>query len=163
MPTATYDLIASNVLTSSAASVTFSSIPATYRDLVLVATATAVINGGQPFLRFNGDSSSSYSQVFAEGSGTTAYGADNSGTQLYLSYNLGLVPDTTPASMIINIMDYSATDKHKMVMTRQGSSAFVAGMMAGRWPSTSAINSITLTGNGDFASGSSFYLYGIVS
>jgi hypothetical protein len=36
MPTPTYDLIESTALGSSASSITFSSIPSTYRDLVLV-------------------------------------------------------------------------------------------------------------------------------
>ena len=41
MPTPTYDLLASSVLGSNTATVSFSSIPSTYQDLVLVVNASA--------------------------------------------------------------------------------------------------------------------------
>lgn len=72
----TYTLISSNTLTSSAASVTFSSIPATYTDLVLrissrtdAAGATATVAA-----QFNGDTTSAnYSETNLNSDGATAY------------------------------------------------------------------------------------------
>jgi hypothetical protein len=57
-----YTALANVTLGSSAASVTFSSISQSYRDLVLVITATtsAVDNA---FIRFNSDSGSNYNIV----------------------------------------------------------------------------------------------------
>jgi len=51
---ATYTLISSNVLTSSAASVTFSSIPATYTDLVVRLSARATTTASNIWVTFNG-------------------------------------------------------------------------------------------------------------
>ena len=52
----TYTLISSNVLASSAATVTFSSIPATYTDLVLRVSARN--NDGVPFTYVGGTGNS---------------------------------------------------------------------------------------------------------
>ena len=60
----TYTLISSNVLGSSAASITFSAIPATYTDLVVRVTSRVdrSINGAHNcFLTVNGSTSSDYS------------------------------------------------------------------------------------------------------
>lgn len=159
MPTPTYDLIASNVLTSSASSVTFSSIPATYRDLVLVVRGTTAASVGER-VQFNGDTTSSnYSFVTAFGSGASA--SSQSGTNAWLAYNLtagdGLLS-------IVQIMDYSATDKHKTSLHRGNSSVQGVEMMAQRWANTAAINQVTvLAVSTTWNSGSTFYLYGIVS
>ena len=59
MPTSTYDLIASNVLTSSASNIEFTSIPSTYRDLVIVMTVTAD-SASFGRMRFNNNSGSNY-------------------------------------------------------------------------------------------------------
>jgi hypothetical protein len=67
----TYTLIESQVLGSSAASVTFSSIPATYTDLVLKVSVRS--NRAAGFdnidIRFNGDSASNYSRTIISGNG----------------------------------------------------------------------------------------------
>jgi hypothetical protein len=161
MPTPTYDLIASNVLGSSAASVTFSSIPATYRDLVLVVTgvsstaANRVVNA-----QFNSDTGSNYSTVRMYGDGTTA----PSDTTTTTSITVALLGATSPAMGISSILDYSVTDKHKTVLSRGDNSASMTFARASRWANTAAINTISLfPNNGDFVSGASFYLYGIVS
>jgi hypothetical protein len=166
MPTPTYDLIASNVLSSSASSVTFSSIPATYRDLVLVIRA----ENSQPelsntLIRFNSDSGSNYSVVTATGSGSSTSSRTVSTTSLYADLDVRFAP-SEPCITIFQVMDYSATDKHKTALSRSNVASRGVGMYAGRWASTSAITSITATieaSAGQYASGSSFHLYGIAS
>lgn len=159
--TATYDLIASNVLTSSASSVTFSSIPATYRDLVLVVTGTNATGDQTIRMQFNSDTGANYNDVRINGNGSTASSlATSGGTDIQLG-NFG----TTIATLIIQIMDYSATDKHKTVLTRADKADTATRATASRWASTSAINTVYLVGSNsyNFQSGSTFYLYGIVS
>ena len=162
--TPTYDLIASNVLTSSASSVTFSSIPATYRDLVLVVEyLSATAGNAEARLRFNSDTGSNYSTVVMTGDGSTASSGTYSLTEIY-----GSNATTTDRRInIYQIMDYSATDKHKTVLIRSnrasGSGPTVEAL-AGRWANTAAINSITVRAkDADFASAATFYLYGIVA
>jgi hypothetical protein len=160
VPTPTYTPLATVTLGSSASSVSFSSIPATYRDLVLVVSGTTSTGAGAP-TRFNGDSGSNYSQVFAAGDGSSPFSSSGSGTSLEIGFFTA-----NPAMSITQIMDYSATDKHKTVLVRYGSpaSSNVTAMRAARWANTSAITSLAITlGSGSFLTGSTFNLYGIAS
>lgn len=159
--TPTYDLIASNVLTSSASSVTFSSIPATYRDLILVMRATGATGGGNFRLAFN-SSTANFTRVYMTGSGSSA--SSNSQSDSLITDNAFW--NTTSATMsIVHIFDFSQTDKHKSVLARSDNAANGTDAHALRWANTSAITSITIDNNlaSQFASGSTFYLYGIVS
>lgn len=169
MPTPTYIPLANITLGSSASSVTFSSISQAYRDLILVVTAkhsyagsVAVRDSGA---RFNSDSSSTYSEVYMQGNGSAASSSTNSSTSSQFVYGMAS-GDFVPG--IMQIMDYSATDKHKTYLYRAGSGSdtnYGSYAMAGRWPSTSAITTITIAPSGSytFLSGSSFALYGIAS
>lgn len=159
MPTPTYDLIASSVLSSTAASVVFSSISGSYRDLILVVNATASSNNLA--LRFNSDSGSNYNWIYQQSTGTSI-GTNTAGSQTQLDLTSVSYLTTQVNTNISQIMDYSQTDKHKLVLTR-GNGQYGTELRAGRWASTSAITSITvICDSGSFSSGSTFYLYGIV-
>jgi len=161
MPTPTYTPLATVTLGSSAALVTFSSIPATYRDLILVvegATATS----GRPVMRFNADTGSNYTSVMMAG-GSSPYSATTSTTFI------DPIPDysvTGKFSAIWQVMDYSATDKHKTVLVRLNQHAGgVVHATAGRWANTNAITTVAiLTNNGaNYSSGTTFNLYGVIA
>lgn len=159
--TATYDLIASNVLSSSASSVTFSSIPGTYRDLIVVTTGLSTSTEASLRMRLNSDTGTNYNYIWVIG--ITSEAVSNASSFA----SIGIVPDSGGTqgrgSNIIQIMDYSATNKHKTAISRAGYSTEVY-MTANRWASTSAITTIELYPSANqFASGSTFYLYGIVS
>ena len=168
MPTPTYDLIATNVVSSTVSSVTFSSIPATYRDLVLVLVAAGTAPGGSAQIRFNGDTGANYYWVRMEGNGTTASTASGAVSFMPGSGNLYINTGLTYQA-VINIMDYSATDKHKMAIHRVNQtveptySGVGAAAHITRWENTSAINEILIYTSPNFVAGSTFYLYGIVS
>lgn len=152
MPTPTYDLLASSVLTTATASVTFSSISQDYRDLVLVTE-----NDGAYFIRVNSDSSSTYENVRMTGDGSTPSSSTFSIT-FWAPTNLG-----TAGLGVWQIMDYSATDKHKTALSRLNRASGNVSAAAHRYPSNSAITTIILDtgGNPDFSAGSTFHLYGI--
>lgn len=167
MGTPTYDAIASTTLVSSASSVTFSSldtIAAGYRDLIVVMTPkslTASGYGGAAVINFNGDSGSNYSYVFMYGDGSTTGSGSGTTTAIYAGYQEN--NDHKP-HFTAQIMDFSATDKHKSVLTRHGHSSQIVYARAFRWASTSAITSIAVNSSGgDFASGSVFSLYGVIA
>jgi hypothetical protein len=169
MPTETYTALATVTLGSSASSVTFSSIPATYRDLVLISVPvdTAIGTSQSLFVRFNSDSGSNYPFVYM--------GTDTSGTPLAGAATLTAIVaaryDNRQDGMgICRIMDYSATDKHKTTLTTGGmGNRTVSGITtlqaASRWANTSAITSLFIFSelSGNFAAGSRFDLYGIAS
>ena len=164
MPTPTYDLIASNVLSSSASSVTFSSIPATYRDLVLVCTMISSTGNAFIDLRLNSDSGNNYPRVWMSGDGSSATSLTQSlGSDIRL--NSGAWGSSTEAVLVVaNIMDYSATDKHKTIISRANRAAVGVNAQAARWANTAAVTTITLNaGTNNFGSTSSFHLYGIAS
>jgi hypothetical protein len=163
MPTPTYTPLATVTLGSSASSVTFSSIPATYRDLVIVLSGRS--NGGGAFntgMRFNNDTGSNYSNVFMLGDGSSASSGSSTTTRQDISFYSSVQGD-----VIGHIMDYSATDKHKTSLVRYNNQAAVTVARTFRWANTSAITSINFyngSANGEtFASGSTFSLYGVIA
>jgi len=154
MATPTYDLLDSVTIGTSTASVTFSSIDQTYRDLILVADVK--LNGiGVAGVEIgpNG-ATTNLSAVQAYGDGSTA--VSNTRTAIeFLADQLG-------RNAIVQIMDYSATDKHKTFLIRSNATLY-AHMAAARWASTSAITSLVIgdTGGRTLEAGSTLYLYGI--
>lgn len=157
--TSAFVSLANVTLGSSASSVTFSSITGSYRDLVLVISAPMSSGGVFGYLRFNGDSGSNYSAVRMFGSGSTT-GSDTgligasaiNFSEFYVEQNI-----TT-----VNIMDYTATDKHKTVLSRANAPGNYVFGIAGRWANTAAITSLTVsTSSSTWAAGSTFALYGV--
>ena len=156
MPTATYIALANTTLTGTDTEIDFASIPSTYRDLVLIIT-----NGptNDVYLQFNADTGSNYSWVWA--SGQSAGAQSNSAS----AQTKGYIGFEGSGPHIVNIMDYSATDKHKTVLTRaNAASNNITQMVATRWASTSAITSIKMvTDAANFPIGTTIALYGIIS
>lgn len=162
MPTSTWAALANTTLGAAATSVTFSSIPNTYQDLVLVIAGTTDVARTIGY-RLNGDSTANYPYIYMGGNGTsTDSGASNSLT-LGLLTRMGTVQSTTTA----HFMDYSDTSKTTMVLSRGGASNELLRAHASRWGNSNAVTSIyiaTLDINANaFQSGTTFSLYGIVS
>ena len=162
MPTDTYSPLANITLGTAASSVTFSSIPATYRDLVVVFTGTGSTTL-QGRIRLNGDTGSNYTYIRISGSGSAATSATASGTSGFISA-IAQATTTDALQMNINIMDYSATDKHKTINSRAAQAANGTEAFVNRWANTSAVTSVQiLTSTGNWAIGTTAALYGIVS
>ena len=159
MPTPTYLALATTTLSSSASSVTFSSISGSYRDLVLVANGTTAASNGYVVLQFNGDTGSNYSNVFMTGFGSSTTESIAS-TDAYIKRAL---MGNNQSNIIWQLLDYGATDKHKTVLSRSGSNGSTNVAAAfGRWANTAAVTSIAISSEfSTFSSGSTFSLYGI--
>lgn len=159
MATATYDLLDSTTLSSSAASVTFSSINQSYRDLVLIVDSSGFASSNNLLFRVNSDTGSNYSYVVMNGNGSSA----NSFSGTSTSGRCGFV-GTGNFNYILQFQDYSATDKHKPVLARCNDATARVSATANRWANTSAISSVTLiTDTSNFPSGTTAYLYGVAS
>lgn len=152
--TPTYVLLNQVTLAASSSSVTFSSIPQNYGDLVLVIQGTGA---AQFRLNPNGDSSNA-SLVYMDGYGSsTGAGTD---TKISLWY----ASNSDSFSSISQIFDYSALDKHKTVLTRAGAGSSAVSAYASRWASTSPITSLAVVSStGNLAIGSTIFLYGLVA
>jgi hypothetical protein len=164
----TYTLISSNVLSSSAASVTFSAIPATFTDLVLRYSVRMSPSQAQDTFTIGTNISGSvYSAIRLRGNGAAASSAvAQSGATSMVSGLTNCATSTantfTNAEMYIPSYLSSANKPISQItsMENNTTTAYIDAH-AHLIGSSTAINSITFTASGDFVSGSSFYLYGI--
>jgi hypothetical protein len=168
-----FESIATYTGNGGSGTVTFSSIPSTYKHLQLRITALGTAGaGGYPtslnYFRVNSDSNSdNYSVQLLRGDGSTRStgGTGNpQGDFLYLPGG----DSSFPASAIIDIFDYTSTNKFKTLRSLNGSDRNGSGSVwfnTMLWKSTSAISTLSLQGdptyNGNWATGSKFALYGI--
>ena len=165
IPTTTaYDSIATvTVGSGGAASVTFSSIPATYTHLQIrcLSSTGAEINC---YMQFNSDTTNgNYRYHQLEGNGSTAY-ANSTGNLPLINYDNTTNADTFSVQ-IIDILDYTNSNKYKTSRTLTGfdrNGSGVVGLYSLLWMNTNAVTSIVLKPNaGNWKQDSSFALYGI--
>lgn len=163
MPTATYDLITSNIVSSNVTSITFSSISTSYIDLILVIKGVAASGDFYPRLRFNGVTSSSYDWGSMHTTGATLGGNYGNETGLQIGNNQFF--DSNESICVVQLLSYSKTSEHKTTISRIGRAANGNETLAGRFQSNSAITEIQLySSNGNpLTSGTRVYLYGIVA
>jgi hypothetical protein len=170
---ATYTLISSNVLASSAASVTFTSIPATYTDLVLKwSTRDDSTNYAlSAFLvTFNNDTTTLYSatEIYA-GDSSPASGRTSTAGNIGLNGQGGSMDANCFSSGEMYLPSYLASQNKPSsfyyVNENNSTTAYrwLVDATAALYRSTTAISSIELKppATKNFVSGSSFYLYGI--
>ena len=146
--------LATTTLSSSAASVTFGSIPSGYRDLIIQGQSSSASNVNA-FIKLNSDgTTSNYSAV-------TMYAESGSAGSTYNNDGRIMSTGTNEYPFYIQIMDYSATDKHKTILSRSGAVDIVRAF-AVRWANTNAVTTVELfhTGGNSFPAGSTFSLYG---
>lgn len=159
-------LIAEQVLVSDATTVTFSSIPGTYRHLRLIAAGriTQATTEDYVYIRFNGDSGSNYDEIR---SNNGSFGQSSAQTKARIGDFPGTsAPSGSAGQFELLIPAYALTTFHKTVRSNSGvwdqSSTGVMNEFFARWRDTSAIATIELSlGSGDFLAGSIFSLYGM--
>jgi hypothetical protein len=161
----TYVSIATQTLGSAAASVTFSSIPSTYTDLVLVVNG-AIASGAQDiWVQVNGDTGANYSRTNLWGGGTTVGSTRLSAQTKFAMNDAAALDGGYQFNAIMQFMNYSNTTTYKTMLERANNAA--RGVDAGvhLWRSTAAINSIYVYNSGatNYVVGSTFSLYGIAA
>lgn len=156
---ATYTPIATTTLSSNQATVTFSSIPSTYTDLILIGNAKDSNN--YTGLRVNNDSSALYSRTIMTWNGSTASSSRTSGANtLYVGGN-----DTNFEVTIYNFQNYANTNVYKTIIGTQKIANATSLASVGLWRSTSAINEIDIysVSGTTLLAGSTWTLYGITA
>ena len=150
---ATYDKIAVQTASSNT-SILFSSIPATYTDLVLI---VAIQGSGPQYMgyRFNGDTGSNYSFTTLSADGSTASSSRQTNAN---GMNTGLLLSSYPYNEL-QIMSYANTNVLKSCLSKRGDTSFGVNIYAGYWGSFSAINSVTVYSPNPFSG--TLSLYGI--
>jgi hypothetical protein len=154
------------------ASITFSSIPSTYKHLQLrILSRSARTDAADGIsLRLNSDTGTNYSWHYLRGDGSSA-GSGGSATQAEILLSYDFAANNAGSSIfgfgIVDILDYANTNKYKTVRTlagndRNGSGA--VGLTSGSWRNTAATTTLTLAsywGANNFLEYSSFALYGV--
>lgn len=165
----TYEAIALTTLASTTSSVTFSSIPNTYTDLVLVCVAQDGTSGtafSNVQFQLNNDTGANYSWTEMYAYSTTATGQRSSSTTGGWAGYMSSVSGTF-STHILNFLGYGNTTSYKPILSRAGLGAVnpntttAVQATASLWASTAAITTIKLNGAISFAAGSTFSLYGI--
>jgi hypothetical protein len=158
----TYTPIATQTLSSAAASITFSSIPQGYTDLVVSIDAICASGGTDLInLQYNGDTSSGlYSSTRLVGNGSTTNSDRQTGANFIYA---GLINSTVRNSDIYQIQNYSNTATFKTCVARASVADNQTRVTAGLWRNISAITSLTIShaSSINFSIGSTFSIYGI--
>ena len=177
-PQGAYDALSTVTVGATAvASITFAGIPNTYKHLQIRYTGRANVasNYAQSvYIKFNSDSGSNYARhalaAYTGGYAATTAIADINQTRMDMFGGLSSQNWTTQmqGAGIIDILDYQNIDKFKTVRSLAGADGndnstlvSILGLSSGLWRSTSAITSIELSSNGNFAEYSQFTLYGV--
>lgn len=149
--------------------ITFSSIPSTYKHLQVryFVRTTSGSAGDMETIRFNGDTGSNYAMHNVRGDGSGAYA---SGATSQSSIDLFQAPGGGTAANIfgvgiIDILDYTNTNKYKTVRSLGGWDSNGVyqqiGLFSGLWLNTNAITSLTVAGGGGSAQYTTAALYGV--
>lgn len=157
----TYVAIAEQTLGSNAASVTFSSISGAYTDLIMVVNAITSTASEYMSINLNSDTGSNYSRTNLAGNGTSAVSVRGSNETVgYIgaeTYGTNALKFNT----VVHFMNYANTTTYKTFLSRANHVDLAAEAIVGLWRSTSAITTIKV--NSNFATGSTFTLYGILA
>ena len=168
----TYTPIGTTTLSTASTTVTFSSIPQTYTDLVLVGNFATNVAGAQTIYYYNGVTTGtpySTTEIYGTGSNPVTSYRFTSQNQIWFTSGVGSGATLGQTNATIHIMNYANTTTNKTSLHRQNSlSGTYPGTVAGvgLWRSTSAITSVTIkgdTGSTTFSPGSTFTLYGIAA
>ena len=161
----TYTPIATTTLGSAATSYTFTSVPSTYTDIVLV--FSGIINGNT-FLVFNSDTGSNYSQtnMYSQASSTVSSSRGTNLPNIYIGHFMNYPLQDGQSNFIMNIQNYANTSVYKTGIFRvNNATGQKIEESVTLWRSTSAINSIQVLSDvtNGMQSGSQLTIYGIAS
>jgi hypothetical protein len=165
-----YELIATAFGTGSSGTISFSSIPNTYKHLQIRWVANCGTGGSELLrMKMNGDSASNYVAHHIEGNGSSvsSYWTGAADHILIAELVATSTADGNFSAGITDILDFASANKFKTTRTFYGkvpaSGTKLVTIRSGLWRSTSATTTIELSSayGGNFASTSRFSLYGI--
>jgi hypothetical protein len=168
----TYTLIQAQTLASSASTITFSSIPATFTDLLLKASVRSTTGAGEVVnfnLVVNGDEgavNTYYSRTTLSGNGASA-SSSRASDQAPWIFSEGTTANGATSNTFSNneyyIPNYAGTTAKVLGVfqaSENNATTTYLNAIAGLYRDTTAITTLAIKGT-TYAIGSSFYLYGI--
>jgi hypothetical protein len=166
--TNSYESIATVSGTGSSNTISFTSIPSTYKHLqVRFISRSTTSSFNQVFFQLNSDTASNYSMhlLLGDGSTASAYGEANA-TRGSVAMQTGSSNGANIyGTSVLDVLDYTNTNKFKTTRGLAGVDANGSGYVwysSGNWRSTSSVTSLQLIAEtGSFTTDSQFALYGI--
>lgn len=167
---AAFELISTQVLASTATTITFSSIPSNYKHLQIriAVRGTVALTNTSFGWQYNGDTGTNYAIHYLEGNGTTVVSSSSTTRSDIRADSIDAASGTASAftPIIIDILDFANTSKYKTNRSIHGrsSSGSTVRLSSGLWMNTAAITSISFfdpANSSPFAIGSRFSLYGV--
>ena len=157
----TFDRIATFTVTSSTTSIDFTSIPATYSDLVIVGQWRDNVNASSLKIRTNGQSSGYRRVFYARQSNTVGGGNDNSASDAYGGEDVTIAGSFNSYYAFIN--NYTFNNGSKVLVARMGSRSPQQVFITSQLPdSNNAVNRINFFVDNGFGIGTNFTIYGIL-
>ena len=155
----TYEPLATATSSGSSATISFTSIPATYTDLYIVVNGTVANANNTMLMQYNSDTAANYSSTVLSGDGSTTESFRGTSTSDMYCGRIS----TTQSTNIIQIQNYANTTTYKTFISRGNNTAARVSAFVGTWRNTAAITTVTLSfnGAGSFASGTTATIYGI--
>jgi hypothetical protein len=169
-PTGSYDLLATEILTSATSSVTFSSLgdyAADYQHLqirIAAQTNRGTFPDDNILIRFNADSATNYSEHSLRGNGSSVSSGATANSNGINCRGIGASGGGGSfGAAVIDILDPFETSKYKTTRSLSGYSSQPVCFESGNWRNTASVTSIGLTPvvGTLFNTGSRFSLYGI--
>jgi hypothetical protein len=168
--TSSYESIATGTGTGLSATISFTSIPSTYKHLQIRGIAKDTFANSNVFgmyVTFNSDTGSNYASHRLGGSSSAIYATGYaSQTSIELrSYSVGNSATNIMGVSIMDIQNYTNTSQNKTLRAFGGVDKNGTGnieLCSGLWQNTSAITRIDLVTSGTlWSSSTTFALYGI--
>jgi hypothetical protein len=171
--TSSYESIATANGTGSSATITFSSIPSTYKHLQIRGISRDTSGSGDTttlIIRYNSTAGTSYATHRLWGNGANAYASGNANYDGFYLGNLttqGGAVASNHGAVIVDIIDYASTTKYKTSRALGGASgdnsAYDIDLTSYVFMSTSAITTIELIcpSGSNYTTTTTFALYGI--
>lgn len=160
----TYEPIATTTLSSAAASYTFSSIPQTYTDLVLVFNGSNALGNDAYLVQINGAAGTNYCAVYLESDGSTVY-SSRWANRADIPVARGASATAGADMVTVNFLNYINTNIYKPFIARYNLASTTGNrtsLTIGTYKATTAITSILFKSSGSTMSiGSTLTLYGI--
>ena len=165
-----FESIATTLGTGSSATISFSSIPATYKHLQIrfIARVANADTGNNQFVQFNSDTAANYSWhiMEADGSTVTANGFASQSKMIAGRISANTATAGVMGIGIVDILDYANTNKYKTIKTLTGQDRNGGGVVrldSGNWRNTDAITSIQFSNSSstNYTTDTQFALYGI--
>lgn len=162
--------INSYLLQSSQSSVTFNSIPDSYRTLILTVDASntgASAVAGDAKITLNSDTTTTMSEVRINGNGSSAVSdrSSNGTCPFYLTYSMH-IPGSSYGRAVMNLtfVNYSDTSKYKNILSQMGSKqSSDVKISAYTFHTLNKISSMQIDAiSQNFTSGSVFTIYGVM-